>query len=45
MAQDEMSGNLPSESLLTFALSRRITTSVNPLALEAAHNAARRLFL
>ncbi len=45
MAQDEMSGNLPSESLLTFALSRRITTSVNPLALEAAHNAARRFFL
>ena len=45
MAQDEMCGNLPSESLLTFALSWRISTGVNPLALEAAHNAARRLFL
>lgn len=45
MAQDEMCGNLPSESLLTFALSERIATGVNPLALEAAHNAARRLFL
>ena len=45
MAQDQMCGNLPSESLLTFALSWRISTGVNPLALEAAHNAARRLFL
>ncbi len=45
LAQDEMCGNLPSESLLTFVLSRRIPTHVNPLALEAAHNAARRLFL
>ncbi|HAB36094.1 MAG TPA: hydroxymethylglutaryl-CoA lyase [Cryomorphaceae bacterium] len=45
MAQDQMCGNLPSESLLTFALSWRISTGVNPLALEAAHNAARRFFL
>jgi hydroxymethylglutaryl-CoA lyase len=45
MAQDELCGNLPSESLLTYALSERIPMGVSPLALEAAHNAARRLFL
>ncbi len=45
MAQDEMCGNLPSESLLTFALSKSIPIGVNPLALEAAHNAALRIFL
>lgn len=45
LAQDQLCGNLPSESLLTFALSEGIQTDVSPLALEAAHNAARRLFL
>jgi len=45
MAQDELCGNLPSESLLTYALAERIPMGVSPLALEAAHNAARRLFL
>lgn len=43
-AQNHLVGNLPSESLLTFATARGATFGVKPLALESAHNAARAFF-
>lgn len=43
-AQNHLVGNLPSESLLTFATARGASFGVKPLALESAHNAARAFF-
>ncbi|CAI8271536.1 MAG: (R)-citramalyl-CoA lyase [Owenweeksia sp. TMED14] len=44
-AEDSLSGNLPTESLLTFAKNVKARSDINTMAFEAAHNAARALFL
>tara|TARA_B100000768_G_C11256981_1_gene366880 strand:- start:543 stop:1406 length:864 start_codon:yes stop_codon:yes gene_type:complete len=44
-AEDSLSGNLPTESLLSFANSVNANNDINTIALEVAHNAARDLFL
>ena len=44
-AADSLSGNLPTESLLSFANSINADNDIHAIALEVAHNAARDLFL
>jgi len=44
MAQDSLCGNLPTESLLSYCGTSGIAHRLNPMALEAAHNQARKLF-
>ena len=44
-AEDSLSGNLPTESLLSFANTVNADNDINAIALEVAHNSARDLFL
>ena len=44
MAKDDLTGNMPTEKLLSFCSSNNITTTVNPLHFEAAFNKATDLF-
>jgi len=44
-AEDSLSGNLPTESLMSFANTVSADNNINAIALEVAHNAARDLFL
>lgn len=44
-AADDLSGNLSTESLITFLASEKVNDGINPTALEAAMNEARDLFL
>lgn len=44
MALDELTGNMPTEKLLSYFTSRKVDCGVNWLAFEAAFNKARELF-
>jgi len=44
MAKDDLTGNMPTEKLLSFCTSNNIPTTVNPLHFEAAFNKATDLF-
>jgi len=45
MAKDELTGNMPTEKLLSYFTTKKIQTNLNVLAFESAHNAASALFL
>ena len=45
MAKDELTGNMPTEKMLSYFTSKRVDTGVNWMAFEAAHNKASDLFL
>jgi hydroxymethylglutaryl-CoA lyase len=44
MARDELTGNMPTEKLLSFFTSQKAETGVNWMAFEAAFNKAKDLF-
>lgn len=44
MAKDELTGNMPTEKLLSYFTTQKVETNVNPMAFESAHNEATRLF-
>ena len=44
MAKDELTGNMPTEKLLSYFNTQKIQTNLNVLAFESAHNAASALF-
>ena len=44
MARDELTGNMPTEKLLSYFTSHKVETGVNWLAFEAAYNKAKDLF-
>ena len=44
MAKDELTGNMPTEKLLSYLNQQKAKTSVNPLAFESAYNYATELF-
>ncbi|MCO5724042.1 hydroxymethylglutaryl-CoA lyase [Robiginitalea marina] len=44
MAKDELTGNMPTEKLLSYFTSQKADTGVNWMAFEAAYNKARELF-
>jgi hydroxymethylglutaryl-CoA lyase len=44
MAKDELTGNMPTEKLISYFNTQKIHTSLDVLAFESAHNAASALF-
>jgi hydroxymethylglutaryl-CoA lyase len=44
MAKDELTGNMPTEKLLSYFNTQKIQTNIDVLAFESAHNAASALF-
>lgn len=44
MAKDELTGNMPTEKLLSYFTSKKILTEINPLSFESAYNEATKLF-
>ena len=38
MAKDELTGNMPTEKLLSYFTSKKVTTGINPLRFEVAYN-------
>jgi len=44
MARDELTGNMPTEKMLSYFTSARVTTGVQWMAFETAHNKATELF-
>ncbi|MCW2120405.1 hydroxymethylglutaryl-CoA lyase [Flavobacterium sp. 7A] len=44
MAKDELTGNMPTEKLLSYFTSNKINTNLNPLSFESSYNEASKLF-
>lgn len=45
MAKDELTGNMPTEKMLSYFTTVKATTGLNPMAFEAAYNKATELFM
>ena len=44
MAKDELTGNMPTEKLLSYFTAEKVNTNLNPLSFESAYNEALRVF-
>lgn len=44
MAKDELTGNMPTEKLLSYFTAEKVSTGINPLSFETAYNEAMRVF-
>jgi hydroxymethylglutaryl-CoA lyase len=44
MAKDELTGNMPTEKLLSYFTAEKATTQINPMSFESAYNEASKLF-
>ncbi len=44
MAKDELTGNMPTEKLLSYFTTEKIKTGLNPLRFESAYNEALHVF-
>jgi hydroxymethylglutaryl-CoA lyase len=44
MAKDELTGNMPTEKLLSYFTAEKVPTGMNPLSFETAYNEAMRVF-
>lgn len=44
MAKDDLTGNMPTEKLLSYFTANKETTNLNPLSFESAYNEASKLF-
>ncbi|OIQ37812.1 MAG: hydroxymethylglutaryl-CoA lyase [Bacteroidetes bacterium MedPE-SWsnd-G1] len=44
MAKDDLTGNMPTEKLVSYFTQQRANTNLNPLAFESAYNKAMRVF-
>ena len=44
MAKDELTGNMPTEKMLSYFTANKINTNINPLSFESAHNEASKIF-
>ena len=44
MAKDDLTGNMPTEKLLSYFTSNKVETQVNPLSFESAYNEALKIF-
>ena len=45
MAKDELTGNMPTEKMLSYFNSKKAETGIRPMSFESAHNEASRIFL
>jgi hydroxymethylglutaryl-CoA lyase len=44
MAKDDLTGNMPTEKLLSYFTSKKVNTNLNPLSFESAFNEATKIF-
>ncbi|MBL4662434.1 MAG: hydroxymethylglutaryl-CoA lyase [Flavobacteriaceae bacterium] len=44
MAKDELTGNMPTEKMLSYFTSKKVDTNINTMSLESAHNEATKIF-
>ncbi len=44
MAKDELTGNMPTEKMLSYFTAEKIATNISPMAFESAHNEATKIF-
>jgi hydroxymethylglutaryl-CoA lyase len=44
MATDDLTGNMPTEKLLSYFTSQKVTTDMSPMSFESAYNEASKLF-
>ncbi|WP_070786705.1 hydroxymethylglutaryl-CoA lyase [Flavobacterium crassostreae] len=44
MAKNDLTGNMPTEKLLSYFTANKVPTNLNPLSFESAYNAASKLF-
>lgn len=44
MAKDDLTGNMPTEKLLSYFTANKVVTNLNPLSFESAYNEASKLF-
>jgi hydroxymethylglutaryl-CoA lyase len=44
MAKDELTGNMPTERMLSYFTSKKIRTNIKPMSFESSHNAASKIF-
>ncbi len=45
MAKDELTGNMPTEKMLSYFTTKKVDTGINPMSFESAHNQASKIFL
>ena len=44
MAKDELTGNMPTEKLLSYFTANKIQTHIHPMSFESAYNCATKIF-
>ncbi len=44
MAKDELTGNMPTEKMLSYFTEKKINTNIKPMSFESAYNRALELF-
>ena len=44
MAKDELTGNMPTEKMLSYFTAKKVDTNINTMAFESAHNEATKIF-
>jgi hydroxymethylglutaryl-CoA lyase len=44
MAKDDLTGNMPTEKLLSYFTTKRENTNTSPMSFESAYNEATKLF-
>ena len=44
MAKDELTGNMPTEKMISYFTSKKVDCNLNPMSFESAHNEASKIF-
>lgn len=44
MAKDELTGNMPTEKMLSYFTAEKVASNINPMSFESAHNEATKIF-
>ena len=44
MAKDELTGNMPTEKMLSYFTAEKVENNINPMSFESAHNEATKIF-
>ena len=44
MAKDELTGNMPTEKMLSYFTTKKVATNINPMSFESSHNEATKIF-
>ena len=44
MAKDDLTGNMPTEKMLSYFTAKKVLSNINPMSFESAHNEATKIF-